>query len=251
MADSSTTGTSGAATHAPDGHYDAASYYRGEAALRYDQARTMSPFARRKWAAEETALTELLTSFEPGAVVLDMPCGTGRFDRLLAGRACVVLGADISLDMMRAGRRNVGPAVPRIQADGSCLPLPDQSIPYALCGRFLNLIPLPVVGEVLSELRRVVRSAAIVEVRVRRERPLDRGARLVNRSRHTVAGALRRGAAPTAAMPEREDIKVHPERDFIAALGAAGWRETGRSEAVYTRMPVRPDPLLFMLLEPM
>lgn len=229
--------------------YDAATYYRGEAASRYDEARTMSSFARRKWAAEETALAATVRAFEPGNMVLDLPCGTGRFDELLTHHGLSIVGADISIDMMRAVQTPTS-VVPRIQANAMRLPLPDRSVPYTLCGRFLNLIPLTAVLDVLTELRRVTEHAVVIEVRVRRDLPAARFVRLGTRWRSKMSRQLRRGSVPSAAMPEREPIKVHVEADLLEVVRRAGWREVDRQEAVYTRMLVRPDPLYFMVLKP-
>ena len=97
----------------------------------------------------------------PGSVVLDLACGTGDLARDLAERHLLPIGADLSFGMLAAA-----PApFPRIQCDGSALPLPRASIDGVTCGFALrNFTDL---GATLAELGRVVRDRgriALLEV---------------------------------------------------------------------------------------
>ena len=97
----------------------------------------------------------------PGSVVLDLACGTGDLARDLAERQLVPIGADLSFGMLAAAPV----PFPRIQCDGSALPLPDASIDGVTCGFALrNFTDL---GATLAELGRVVRDRgriALLEV---------------------------------------------------------------------------------------
>jgi SAM-dependent methyltransferase len=97
-----------------------------------------------------------------GPVLLDLPCGAGRFAPLLAARAGAYLPADHSPHMLAlcrdalAARGLSGKARESLQADARRIPLADQSVDLACCLRLLHHFPR---GEdraaILGELRRV------------------------------------------------------------------------------------------------
>ena len=97
----------------------------------------------------------------PGAVVVDLACGTGDLAADLADRGLVPIGADLSFGMLAAAPRPFA----RIQADGSSLPLPDESVDGVTCGFALrNFTDLRAT---FAELARVVRPGgriALLEV---------------------------------------------------------------------------------------
>jgi demethylmenaquinone methyltransferase/2-methoxy-6-polyprenyl-1,4-benzoquinol methylase len=97
----------------------------------------------------------------PGSVVLDLACGTGDLAADLADRALVPIGVDLSFGMLAAAPRDF----PRVQADGSSLPVPDQAVDGVTCGFALrNFTDLVATFE---ELARVVRPGgriALLEV---------------------------------------------------------------------------------------
>jgi demethylmenaquinone methyltransferase / 2-methoxy-6-polyprenyl-1,4-benzoquinol methylase len=66
----------------------------------------------------------------PGSVVVDLACGTGDLARDLAARHLVPVGVDLSFGMLAAAPV----PFPRLQADGSALPLPDGSVDGVTCG---------------------------------------------------------------------------------------------------------------------
>jgi demethylmenaquinone methyltransferase/2-methoxy-6-polyprenyl-1,4-benzoquinol methylase len=87
----------------------------------------------------------------PGAVVVDLACGTGDLARDLEARHLVAVGVDLSFGMLAAAPD----PFPRLQADGLALPLPDASVDGATCGFALrNFTDLRAT---LAELARVVR----------------------------------------------------------------------------------------------
>lgn len=97
----------------------------------------------------------------PGSLVLDLACGTGDLARELAGRHLRPVGADLSIGMLAAAPSGF----PRVQADGSRLPFPDQAFDGATCGFALrNFTDLRAT---LGDLARVLRPGgrmALLEV---------------------------------------------------------------------------------------
>lgn len=90
-------------------------------------------------------------SVPPGALVLDLACGTGDFCRELENGGVRAVGADSSLGML-AHARVVSPLV---QGDGLALPLRDSYLDGAISGFALrNFVALE---PVFAELARVLR----------------------------------------------------------------------------------------------
>jgi demethylmenaquinone methyltransferase / 2-methoxy-6-polyprenyl-1,4-benzoquinol methylase len=87
----------------------------------------------------------------PDSLVLDLACGTGDLARDLIARGHVPVGADLSFGMLAAAPV----PFPRMQADGSALPLPDGAVDGATCGFALR--NFTVLADTVTELARVVR----------------------------------------------------------------------------------------------
>ncbi len=129
-------------------------------APRYDLVNRVMTFGmdvgwRRK------AVRSLAPSLEPGALVLDLACGTGDLVRALAAAGYRAIGVDLSMGMLARARC----AAPLVLGDAGRLPLADASVDGAVSGFALrNFVALP---PVLEELARVVRPAgriALLEV---------------------------------------------------------------------------------------
>lgn len=87
----------------------------------------------------------------PGAVVLDLACGTGDFCRELEARRLRPVGLDLSLGMLQAARTDA----PLIQGDCLRLPFPERTVDGVTCGFALrNLVGLE---GFFTELHRVLR----------------------------------------------------------------------------------------------
>ncbi len=66
----------------------------------------------------------------PGALVLDLACGTGDLSRLGVRRGYRVVGADLSAGMLAANRGDT----PLVEADAARLPFPDGAFDGIVCG---------------------------------------------------------------------------------------------------------------------
>jgi SAM-dependent methyltransferase len=101
-----------------------------------------------------------LAGIEPGAEVLDCPCGFARHAAVIAGLGYRVTGVDRSEAQLAEARRRLGaPEWPRlVRADYRELPFEDDSFDAAL-NLFTSLGYLDRAGDVgvLRELRRVLR----------------------------------------------------------------------------------------------
>ena len=106
---------------------------------------------------------------EPG-LVLDLPCGAGRFWPMLAEKANrVIIGADNSADMIATARRMQPPEVvarvQTLQTSAFAVELPDNAVDSIFCMRLMHHI-----GEsqhrmaLLKEFHRVTRDSVIVSL---------------------------------------------------------------------------------------
>ena len=106
----------------------------------------------------------LLALLDPGWVVGDLGCGTGRLAEAVAPFVARVVAVDESPDMLEAARRRLGEVgnvelrTGRLEA----LPLEDGSLDVALLGLVLHYVPDP--GAALAEAARVLRPGARVLV---------------------------------------------------------------------------------------
>jgi demethylmenaquinone methyltransferase/2-methoxy-6-polyprenyl-1,4-benzoquinol methylase len=96
-----------------------------------------------------------------GSRLLDLACGTGDLSKLAARQGHHVVGADLSLGMLRANRAGV----PLVQSDSTQLPFPDGSFDGLVCGYALrNFTDL---AAAFGDMARVLRPGgrlAILEV---------------------------------------------------------------------------------------
>lgn len=115
-----------------------------------------------EWKERSFALLEP----SPGAVLLDVGCGTGDDARALAGRVAPggrVIGVDASAAMVEeARRRGEGPGVEFLVADAARLGLPDDAVDGARAERTLQHMERP--EGAVAEMARVVRPGGRVVI---------------------------------------------------------------------------------------
>jgi SAM-dependent methyltransferase len=131
--------------------YPARTRYQGERAIEDYGARS----AKRHRA--EARLLESVLPEKIDGVVLDVPCGLGRWGELLASRGARVVSLDISPGM--AERAGGSAAVGELEH----LPVAGKSVEGVLCFRFLHHVPSAQMrGRILAEMARVARNFVIV-----------------------------------------------------------------------------------------
>jgi ubiquinone/menaquinone biosynthesis C-methylase UbiE len=153
-------------------HLDKRNAWRNpRVAAEYETRRFHHSRQRRKHRHDVALVLSLLERFGGIERVLDMPTGTGRLLPALGAAGFTVVGADISLEMMRAGGIATppsGPLPPLAQVDGEHLPFATDAFDAALCMRFLFHVGDPGIRRrILREFARVARSLVIVQVRYR------------------------------------------------------------------------------------
>lgn len=191
-------------------------------AERYDLTNTVLSFGRdRSW---RRATREAL-ALRPGDRVLDLGAGTGVSTEELGRSGAFAVGADISLGMLRAGRRS-RPATALLAGDALALPFPDGTFDAVTVSFALrNLVD---VAAALTEMARVMRPGGrlvVCEFSHPTWRPV-RTAYLSYLMRALPSVARRVASNPDAYVYLAESIRAWPDQAGLAALiGANGWRD--------------------------
>jgi SAM-dependent methyltransferase len=147
-------------------------FYRNtEVAAEYDQRRFTTRARKRrnlrKWRAIQKALAETTEVRS----ILDLPCGTGRFTGDLARQGYLVVGGDISFEMMRQAA--VSPEIRHdgiagyVNADAEGLPFRNASLDCILSIRFMFHVDPTTRRRILREMGRVSRRWLIIDYRHR------------------------------------------------------------------------------------
>lgn len=151
---------------------DGAGKYHGAIAEGYDAKRVESP----KWTAEQSIIQDMLMDLLPGATVLDIPIGTGRFLPFYVQRGLNVLGADISDDMLRQAAAKAGPLIRQNPAYGARiklgirdvrdLKLPEKSVEAAVMCRLTRWLSPEDCQQAIRELTRVAHRRVVFTARI-------------------------------------------------------------------------------------
>lgn len=138
--------------------------YHGEMAAHYNARRENT----EKWKEEQSAVEALLAHY-PGTLVLDLPCGTGRFMELYRRLRCRVIAADVSTDMLNEARKaaeRAGTAAPRFETvDALEMNPADFRVDVVVSTRFINWLAPEHAQRALSNLCACSRSAVIIGIR--------------------------------------------------------------------------------------
>lgn len=192
-------------------------------APRYDLVNRVMTF-RMDVGWRRRAMTSL--RLPPGAVVLDLACGTGDFCVELEGAGHRPIGVDLSFGMLSAARTEV----PLVQGDLLALPMADASVDAAVCGFALrNLVDLPAF---FVELARVVRpggTIALLDASAPDNRLMAWGHGIYfNKIVPLIGGALSDRNA-YGYLP-RSMSYLPPADEMVAALDAAGFDDPERKQ---------------------
>jgi ubiquinone/menaquinone biosynthesis C-methylase UbiE len=118
---------------------------------------------------EQLARRALALAGEPG-LVMDLPCGAGRFWPLLAEKANrVIIGADNSADMVAMACQSQSPEVVKrvrpLQTSAFAIDMPDNAVDSIFCMRLMHHIGDPQHrATLLKEFHRVTRDSVIISL---------------------------------------------------------------------------------------
>ena len=161
---------------------------------------------------------------DPGALVLDLACGTGDFCRDLTRAGLRPVGVDLSWGMLAAARTDA----PLVHADVLRLPIPDRRVDGITCGFALrNLIDL---DRFFAELARVVRPGgrvALLEVAEPANRFVRSGHRIYFGRVVPVIGGLLSDRAAYRYLP-RSVAYLPPIEQMLSRFAEAGFSGVDR-----------------------
>jgi len=134
-----------------------------EAAADYRRKRDPARFHR--YHQEEAVLAAWLDGLPAGALVLDVPCGTGRWIRTLTRRGLRYIGGDVSLAMIGEARTVVeaDQTLGFVNADVGRLPFADRSVDCVIIWRLLHHVGQAEYRQaMLREAARISRGKVLV-----------------------------------------------------------------------------------------
>jgi len=129
---------------------DTRKHYFGHKAAKYDCEREHS----EKWKLEHSAVTDVLAKTE--GLILDIPCGTGRYFELYKEAGRDFIGMDVSEEMMVQARAKDPDADVKF-GDIMEIPLESDSVNMTVCTRLLNLMTEDEMVQAVQELGRVTK----------------------------------------------------------------------------------------------
>lgn len=139
--------------------------YRGAVAQNYDAKREKDD----KWVCEQRIIEDMLSDLPEGSAVLDCPVGTGRFLPFYAEKKFLILGMDVSTDMLAQAQTKPLPKHARgelRQGDVRNTGLPDKCVDVAVNVRITRWLSPEDVVKMLREMQRVAKQKIILTARV-------------------------------------------------------------------------------------
>lgn len=142
--------------------------YTGQVASGYDAKREQSP----KWVCEQRIIEDWIDEIPEGSVILDAPCGTGRFFAAYARNEHRVYGLDISPDMLQQAAAKVKNETFFTShfhlgiGDVRSVPLEDKSVDYTINCRITRWLSPEDNVRMMKEMQRVARKGIIWTARV-------------------------------------------------------------------------------------
>lgn len=188
-------------------------YQSAAVAEHYDRGRFRGVFGRYNNWRLLSLLKRILRRIGPGALAVDVACGTGRIEPCLLEGYWRVISLDISGAMLIVAQRKfpVSTAAPWfLRGDAHVLPLRSRSVDAAFCIRFLHLLDVGTRRAILGELMRVTRRWVVVEYRGL-AKPLRRARRVVNR---WITGRARRSLTLADIIGELSHCGLVVERHY-------------------------------------
>ncbi len=115
------------------------------------------------------ALNQFTQHIEPGGLILDAGCGSGRDSRLLTERRFNVIGVDLSEELLKIAQQT-NPKTQFICADIKELPFKDNYFDGVWCSAvLLHLETIEDVKKALKEMYRVLKPGGIIFIGVKKQ----------------------------------------------------------------------------------
>ena len=109
----------------------------------------------RRRAQRRAGLLRDAARLEPGHLVIELGCGTGTFTRLLSRTGALLVGVDLSWELLQRFPRPLPPACQLVRADAEHLPFRAGSVDAVVGSSVMHHVSF---GVALDEVWRVLRS---------------------------------------------------------------------------------------------
>lgn len=199
-------------------------FYRGETAESYEAKRAGSSI----WKREDQIVEELLRGLANRSseqTVLDIPVGTGRFAEIIESSGHLLVGMDISQDMLRLANGRASARAGFAIANATALPIRPSIVDAVVCIRFAHLVDGATLATTISEFGRILEDDGFVVIGARLH-----SIRLDGVQEGRFQRVLRRSLRTFRFRTGRTDSRSHSEPWFRRVVGAAGLRMAQRWE---------------------
>ena len=140
------------------------SYHKGQSEKKYTEDRYNSFYGQYIYQKEIKIVKKILDKIKPNSIILDVPCGTGRWWKLLIKKAKKIIACDISPGMIKFASQKKNKIKSNIilkKGDAENLQMSNKSVDYSFCFALTKHLPRNIQFKVLSELNRVSRKGII------------------------------------------------------------------------------------------
>jgi len=140
-------------------------YQTNETAQGYEQRSMYNGFiGKRRKVIENKVIASCVDFMDTDSVILDCPCGNGRWMPALSQKASKIIGRDISTGMVdfakeRARKLNVETDIQI--GDAEKIKLDDNMVDYVFSYALMKHLPVPYQYTVMSEFSRVARKGIL------------------------------------------------------------------------------------------
>lgn len=135
-------------------------YQDSNVAGSYENRRFSGSLGRYRYQAEQKGVRGIVGQLPQGAIILDVPCGIGRWWPLLAEHASEIKGIDISEEMLaeaQARVESINVPVSLTTGDAEALEMDDASVDVVFSHALMKHLPIPLQYRALGEFSRVSR----------------------------------------------------------------------------------------------
>jgi ubiquinone/menaquinone biosynthesis C-methylase UbiE len=140
------------------------SYQKGSGIEEYNKERFSGVLGKYRYYREQKAIASLIEMIPGNSVILDCPCGNGRWWSLLSKKAKSIIAVDISRGMITYAKQQAKLCKVPIDirmGDVENLLLPNNSVDYVFSHALTKHLPVPLQYQVLSEFSRVAKRGVI------------------------------------------------------------------------------------------
>ena len=140
------------------------SYNKGESEKEYFEDRFSGFYGQYHYQKEIKIVKKIFDKIKTNSIILDIPCGNGRWWKVLSKKSKKIIACDISPGMLKFASKKKNKFKSKIilkKSDAESLPMRDKTVDYSFCFALTKHLPRNVQFKVLRELNRVSKKGII------------------------------------------------------------------------------------------